>query len=478
MKTFWLNNQFINIYIFITLLISFNANIKTAHANLLFDSNPSIHLAQNEQKNTTNQDLSKTSKVKKTIKKSKKIKLSYFGKLKNESTFNHRIEWINQSSFSQPAYSDLDVDNSHLRIKNVELTSQINLELKLTFFNSTSIVSRSHSFLMADQQLTKQTVPTSTYTQTRQIYHSETFIRQDFNDELNASLGLINFQWGPAEFASFSNPLFSISANKNLYTHINHGRKMAQLSYTPSAQLNLMYMYEFANNPLIEKLDHPDDFQATQLMKTEYISESDANNYVGITAFLKTDEKLKIGLYGQYQINEEFSIYTDTLFTQKNNQATNQDSESNSNSSKDQYQAIFGFRHSGDWDKRFEYIKNSNGLTTAELANTIDGIISLHQYLNTDFSKAFKNGFPLYGKDYTYLSLRIPDAFSIADSQFYVRHLNSLQDNSSQAQVSFEWNVGESSIANIQYMQNLGQKNTEFNMTKSNQLVLAFKSIW
>lgn len=475
MKTFWLNKQFIFLVIF------FVPHYNYANG---FDmqSDPILQVAQSEQSNHLMKELNiiNKKKIKQKTKKRKKVKLTYFQQLKQESSFSHRVEWINQSIFSQPAYSDLDVDNSHLKIKNTELISQINLELKLTFFNATSFVSRSHSFLIANQQLTKQTVPTSTSTQSGQVYHSEAFIRQDYNEELNATLGLINFQWGPAEFASFSNPLFTISPNKNLLTHINHGRKIAQLSYTPSAQLNLMYMYEVANNPLIEKLDQSNDFKPTQLFKSEYISESDANNYVGLTAFQNSTEKTKFGFYGNYQINEEYSVFTDSLLTLKNDK-TNQstaDEFTSSNSSKDQYQAIFGFRHSGDWDKRIEYIKNSNGLTKEELANTIAGIISLHQYLNTDFSEVFKNGFPLYGKDYLYLSLRILDAFSIIESQFYVRYLNSLQDNSSQAQVSLEWNVGESSIAQIQYMQNLGQKNTEFNMTKSSQLVLAFKSIW
>ena len=77
---------------------------------------------------------------------------------------------------------------------------------------------------------------------------NELYLRKEHNSLWSSALGLQNYQWGPAELMSPSNPLFHFSSQSLDPSYQIPGHSLARLNYTPIENLNFVGLYEFAPN--------------------------------------------------------------------------------------------------------------------------------------------------------------------------------------------------------------------------------------
>lgn len=395
------------------------------------------------------------------------------------------LEWINGVLARDLADSSVNPSNRVLELPNFQISSDLRGDLQWQNSSGNSRFVLRPRFMAHGREVR--------YADTQEKFQkneskwdlSEAFFDFRLTDYFSWALGLQNYQWGPAEFASPTNPFYHFNNAQRTVLFKEKGKVLNRLNFTVGESWSLVLMQEFLDNGerywIAER-----NFEKKSLGKLEYRSGTSANDYLGLT-YGEVEKKYKVfGLYGNLSFLESHSLYLDGRFIEGSFAYYPRELASNvylmtqdeALLKKQQSYSIFGYRYEGDWDWRLEYIYNSAGYTKDEIGRARKSVDLAQIFSLLNYSRLSGPGLDLLGKAYVYGSLRIDGIAWRNEGNLFFRHFQSLQDSSGITQVSFDQAMGDSLVSYFEVSKNSGKKDEEFLWAEEASLFLGFRLSW
>jgi len=284
---------------------------------------------------------------------------------------------------------------------------------------------------------------------TSEAFLNEAYFAGTPNSRWQYVLGLQNFQWGPAELASPSNPIFRDLGLSKTYFFETRGKGLLRANYSPSGQTTFIFIAEAFDNSVKRNASDP-DFRQKGLMKVEF-ADASQTNYFGLVFSGNKDDAPEYGSYAHYEAFTGLTIYYDAHIGQGARLwipvATEQGLVYAQDLIRDeelQSASLAGFRYvtEGNIDFRVEGFYETSAWTVKQrdlaravlaLAPTLD---NASIYLNPG------SFFP--GQKFAYVSARIPDIGPKDSFTLSLRDLYSLTDGTQATQASLDTYIGDS----------------------------------
>lgn len=391
------------------------------------------------------------------------------------------LEWINGLLAREVAESDFNPDNRVFNTPRGFARTDIRGDLKATYLGNLSFILRPRFFGTSSDifyPISKEPVNKSE----GKWDINEAYADLEVTSFMNVSLGLQNFQWGPAESLSPSNTIFKFEADQKSVFYRAKGKVLARTNFTLWGNHSLILIHEPETNREPNWIANR-DFEKKSLLKWESRSSSDSNTYIGLTTGTMELNKSFQGVYLNYFFKEKYSLYTDVRKSTGSiayypvEVATEQflfDIDP-VRSIKDQYLSVVGFRIESRGDLRLEWIYNSAGYNSKDIINLKKSLAQTQLNYYSNLAMAVKPGLEMYTQNYLYLSYRLPDLGKKKNSTFFWRYLYSLLDESGSMEMNWEaplnnfWNYYvEASFTN-------GQNNTELKLIEKSSFFVGVK---
>lgn len=391
------------------------------------------------------------------------------------------LEWINGILVREVAESDFNPDNRTFNIPRGFARTDIRGDLKYSYLSSFTFYFRPR-FLGTSSDIFYPVTQEQINKSEGKCDINEAYSEWDATNFLSLSLGLQNFQWGPAESLSPSNAIFKFEADQKSVFYRAKGKVLARANLTLWGNHSLIIIHEPETNREPNWIANR-DFEKKSLVKWESRSATDSNTYMGLTSGTMELNKSFFGAYFNYFFNEKYSFYSDLKKSSGSIAYYPKEVLSGQysfdidpvKSVKEQYLAVVGFRVESRGDFRIEWIYNSAGYDKTDIANLKKSLSLTQINFYSNLAKAVKPGLEMYTQNYLYLSYRLPDLGRKKNSTFFLRYLHSFLDESGSLEMNWEaplnnfWNYYiESSYAN-------GEKNTELKLTEKASFFIGVK---
>jgi len=388
-----------------------------------------------------------------------------------ESYFSHTYNKISKS--------DINLDNSILKNPSHESQADFRIDYRLSNDQTYKLVVRPRFIASYKQfEISKQNSNTST----GKWDLTDFFIENYVLDNLKFVTGLQVYQWGPAEFFNTTNPIYKTNAGQRNSYFKEKGKVLFRLNYDPNLSWNIVFLTEFLSN-------NEASFMADSIFEKKYLAKIETtdlmpNSYLGFVVGQIENSEFFFGEYASFQFLETYSLYFDIKHPKGNkhyhprkNAINNYDMQLSDTTLEDNFHtfANVGARYEDKFDVRLEYIYQSYGYTKEEFQQAKLGTQTISVQLPENIKRFYRSGLDLYGKDYLYLSLRIPDLGSKNDTTLFFRNLNSLMDQSRSYQFSLEKNIFDSLVFNTDITYNQGDKDSELMLLSESSIFLGVK---
>lgn len=269
-----------------------------------------------------------------------------------------------------------------------------------------------------------------------EAYVSEGYLAYQPSDAWQLVGGLQNFQWGPAELASPSNPLFGELGLDKIAFYETRGKTLLRINYAPSATQSWVLIVEPGENGE-DRAAFEESFHERVLLKAE-LSDASQTHYLGAVLAAAREEGSAFGLYGNWEALEAFTVYTDLLFRRdprvwypgSDPFAEGFGLGRPEQASRIQGSGVFGLRYvseSGN-DLRFEIFHDSSAWTREERKRAFLTVFSQPTARTLDLFG--RSGSLLPGRDFSYLSFRVPEFGWRKKQTVSLRALRSSSDGS------------------------------------------------
>ena len=394
----------------------------------------------------------------------------------NDKEFN--LEWYNSYSVLSPNLKHvMNVDNRRLEFPSGHFTSDLRPEmvLKSRFIK---YVVRGRALLDSTSIELKNPDEKKNKSDTK-LDLSDAYADLLLKSNLSLVFGLQNFQWGPTELISPTNPFFHFNSQQKSFFYKEKGHVLLRVNYNATDNLNYIFISEpISNNDpywISEK-----NFGSKLLLKSEYTFTG--TNYLGLVIGLGEKQRPLFGEYFNWTTETGHSIYFDIKhsagkynFSPEKNLFGLYDMVFQDKTGSFQTFSTLGFRYEGRTDFRVEYIYNSAGLKAEEMKNAISAATALSFNLAKNLTHFFAPGLELLGQHYLYLSLRIPDLGSSNDINLSLRDLISLQDSSQVFQFDFDKGLTDSTVMYAEATYAAGSEKTELTISNIYSFSLGLK---
>ena len=336
-------------------------------------------------------------------------------------------------------------------------------------------------FVGQNQQI-QESNPNSYLTPTTgSVNLTDAYWQEVINSAWSSTLGLQVYQWGPGELLSPSNPIYQFQNNQRSTVYKEKGQGLIRLN-----RLVENWSYVFISEPLSNNeapFQNAQSFNPKTLLKVERQGLENRSNYVGLVLGSEDAQNLFLGEYFNYGFAGSFSFYTDSKFFQvpKNYiPLTDAYGFTYFNTAPTQANVTHeivdaGFRYEGDWDWRVEYVYNSVGWTQAQFQQAYRSTYTLSPYVLADGSNFASPGLQLYGQNYYYFSVRMPDLGPQKKYNMAIRYLVSGMDSSSAYQFDLDRSFSDSIEVFVEITGALGSKDTELNLAYQTLFSAGFK---
>lgn len=314
---------------------------------------------------------------------------------------------------------------------------------------------------------------------------NELYLQQEFNNEWQGAIGLQNYQWGPGELMSPSNPLFHFMIDSQDPTFQAHGHNLLRLNYSPKPNLSFITLIEFMRNEDSEFIAE-EEFLPKILLKSEWIG-NQPTNYLGLTVGSEQKSDTFFGAYGNFTFNESYSFYIDAKETavsdrfqpEFNSKYSIMNMTLHDYEGKPKFLGLFGFRiELENYDIRWEEIFNELGFSADDLENLGSAFSPLNPNVEINKSRFLQNGRELSSKNYSYISLRIPNLLKWLSSSFTLRTLASHRDQTRQTTLLWEGNWRDNWTFFSSAIYTFGKKDGELNLIYKNKFNVGLKYTW
>lgn len=313
---------------------------------------------------------------------------------------------------------------------------------------------------------------------TSEAHLNEAYFAGTPTDTWQYVLGLQNFQWGPAELASPSNPLFRDLGLNKTYFFETRGKGLLRANYSPSGQTTFIFISEAFDNGVTRDASDP-EFRRQGLIKAEFADQSQTN-YIGFVVSGSEQDKPLYGSYAHYEVLTGLTVYYDMQSRNGSRIWIPVISETGASfqqtllsDHKNQNAALVGFRYvtERNLDIRLEGFYESSAWTL-EQRELARGVLSVAPTLdNVQIYVNPGSFFP--GQKFAYASLRIPD-WGYKDSfTLSLRDLYSLSDQTQKAQASFDTFIGDRLLVSSGVTAGIGKADGELTQGYSWQAFLS-----
>ena len=281
-------------------------------------------------------------------------------------------------------------------------------------------------------------------TQTTKFQFDDLYLNYFATETLTLTAGIQNYQWGPAELLSPSNPLFHLQQGSRSLLFRQRGLVLLKTIYSISPDLIVTGLAEPVSYMERDWIAGK-DYAPRGLIKIERRFKN-AGNYLALVGGRMDDKTAFVGQYGSWYPTEVFSLYFDARETETNILAT------------------LGVRYEGDIDTRAEYVYNGFGYDETQWRLAL---------LTGAFLQP--SGLELPKRHYLYLSLRT-DKLGKGDSlRVSLRYLASLQDGSGTIITPIEWSFADSFTAILEPSFSHGGKTSELHLGSSYEILGAVR---
>lgn len=382
-------------------------------------------------------------------------------------SFRWDIEWYNSVQGSQHDKESLiDPSGRRLNTPQSKFQSDFRLNTKYTWKNGTRLVIRPR--LLGDASQYHYLTPEENVTKySGEASMPEAYLEGDLTRRLSVAVGLQNYQWGPAEFISPTNPFYHFRRDQRSFTYREDGRLLLRSNWSPSALWSVITIVEPGNNGQSFWI-YEQEFKPKGLLKVERRGKN-ALNYFGMAAGTLDDTIPFIGEYFNFELIPGLSVYLDARHSQGVAQYMPDISPTDllydmvyvRNEKTWHSMAAMGFRWEGSVDFRMEYIYNSYGLEKEEMLAAFQSAVPQHPRGDVNLKRILGSGRELMGQHYGYASLRMPDLF-IQNNNLSLRYIQSLMDQSSSAQVAWDTAIGDAWTLFAEANYSFGDNTQEF----------------
>lgn len=382
--------------------------------------------------------------------------------------FRWDIEWYN-------LVQGTDKNNDSLLVPDSRFESDFRLNTKYTWRNGTRFVVRPR--LLGDFNQFKNTETNETKTTTTgEATLTEFYLEGDASKTVTLSAGLQNYQWGPAEFISPTNPFFHFNRSQRAYNYKEDGRFLLRMNWSPNSQWSVIAIGEPMNNGKPFWI-YDQDFKPKGALKIERRGKNALNYFGGVLGTI--DDSLPFfGEYFNFEMTEGFSVYADARHSMGSAQyepvVANDgffDLKYSKNDKDWNTLMVAGLRWEGRVDVRMEYIYNSYGLTKDMMFGALIATAPQNPRGALNLKRLAASGMELIGQDYGYFSLRVPDLF-IQNNNLALRYLHSFMDQSGSVQLSWDIAIGDAWTLFADGSYSIGEKDQELSvLEKANGLI-------
>ncbi|MES2525935.1 MAG: hypothetical protein V4598_02565 [Bdellovibrionota bacterium] len=388
--------------------------------------------------------------------------------------WNHRLNWYNRVINQGVVDSDYNPDNLVGKIPDntfeTDLRPTFNWELD------------NHRFKLDPRlitQLTQAEYRDEKHTTDKtEAFLNEASYQGNFGDH-QITLGIQNYQWGPAEMLSPTNPIFRFQFEQRSLFFQQRGRNLVRWNWQITPEWNMVTMVEASKNgSQLPKEDQK--FSPNGLIKLERAL-SKSSDYIGVVAGKTPYKENFVGEYFAMNFTDEFSVYFDARHQQgsKNfypdeNPVLEFDEREESGGIKTL--ANFGIRHEAAVDFRLEYIYNGVGFNETDWDRAKDALTTLGPNTRENFKRFFRGGRDdLQRQHYGYASVRIPDLGDKDQYTLFLRHFHSIADSSSSSQFQMDRITGDSFNLYFEASFYNGSKESEFGSLLGHEVSAGFR---
>lgn len=377
--------------------------------------------------------------------------------------------------------SPFNADNKVLEVPTWTHTLEFRPEIQLGFSENHSMIFRSRHFAQAFETNYENPDKVDSRTDSDSDL-SDLFFSSTWSAALSTTIGLQNYQWGPAEIFSPTNPFFHFNNSQRSFFYKEKGRVLIRANWNPNPDTNnwsVIGLYEpIDNNTRYWIAD--EEFKPKSAIKVEYQFENPAN----AIAFIGGQGEGEKGFFGEYLTwspKDGYSLYADMQHRPGRNNYVPvvnglglYDLE-RSDDDKIFTLAIFGFRWEGRVDFRQEFILNEAGYNKKEWKQAKQSATTLSLNLLKNSERFASPGLEFRTQSYSYTSIRIPDLGATKMASVSARWLSSLTHNSSALQLNYEYNWNDNLVLSAEGIQFLGSADGEFRILSDRQISLGFR---
>jgi hypothetical protein len=341
-------------------------------------------------------------------------------------------------------------------------------------------------------------------------YWREVFATWSLGEAMQLSWGLQNYQWGPAEAANPSNPIFRESVLNRSILYETRGKHLLRLQRKLAENWQLMAMaetQEVGPDRYYSDLDFSDlgsseraaasDFKPQALVRLEYMKEA---QYAGVVLGSQLNGQRYFGEYASWTNEEGSSVYVDAVHRQGSfvkspvaelgAMAPTSTTEAQNltlfyqDPKRDHFQtfAVIGLRQ--EWqesDFRAEWIEYQEGYSRDEQEQLLANLhmAGANPFLSQQMLLQAQDTGRIYpGKRLYMLSFRQQKPFALYDSTAYLRYLASAIDGSAQAYGHWETAWNDQLVGFLAFGVGVGSKTSEMSGLVASSLLLGLKESW
>lgn len=388
--------------------------------------------------------------------------------------WNHRLNWYNRVLNQGVVDSDYNPDNQVGKIPDNTFETDLRPTFNWEFDNhrvkiDPRIITQVTQAEYRDEKHT---------TDTTEAFFNEASYQGNFGDH-QIALGIQNYQWGPAEMLSPTNPIYRFQFEQRSLFFQQRGRNLVRWNWQISPEWNMVTMVEVSKNgSQLPKEDQK--FSPNGLIKLERAL-SKSSDYIGLVVGKTPYKEAFVGEYFAMNLTDEFSIYLD---------ARHQDGSKNFYPDENPFLkfderekdggiktlANFGIRHEAAVDFRLEYIYNGVGLNKTDWDRAKTALTTLGPNIGENFKRFYKGGRDdLQRQHYGYTSVRIPDLGDKDQYTLFLRHFYSIADSSSSTQFQMDRITGESFNLYFEASYYNGSKDSEFGSLLKHEVSAGFR---
>jgi hypothetical protein len=254
-------------------------------------------------------------------------------------------------------------------------------------------------------------------------FHSQLSLTQGYaaaqlSEQWLFAAGVQNYQWGPAELITASNPMVHFTQGQRSILWVEKGHGLVRLNFSSGQNISAVFIGDLFDNGLTPA-NSGGTFSRLGLAKVEY--QVSPASYAGLSAGSGEHTQTWVGEYGSLGIIDGLSVYADARHTVGSDAVylvpRKRSLETLAN---------LGIRFEDRVDARSEVIINTYGYDRHEFQQLLS-LASQNGLLSQENSLP---GLEFPGKAYLYESVRLPDVGYQKRMTLNLRYIHSLMDQS------------------------------------------------